>query len=154
MEDGQIEAKASGCALLYRVPGPLTVLGDAELLRRAVENVVRNAIRHAPPGTAVEVDAVEKADGVHVTVRDHGPGVPPGALPNLFEPFYRVESDRGRSSGGVGLGLAIVRRAVELHHGTVSARNADPGLLVEIVIPAAPKTAPARTTEPETATSR
>ena len=141
VEDGEIEAKALGCRLDYADSERLMVLGDAELLRRAVENVIRNAIRHAPEGSAVEISAAEQRDGVHVTVRDRGPGVPDDVLSNLFEPFYRVESDRDRSSGGVGLGLAIVKRAVELHHGTVTAMNANPGLLVEIVIPSAPKPA-------------
>ena len=69
-------------------------------------------------------------------VRDYGPGVPEQALPHLFDPFYRVEPDRNRGSGGVGLGLSIARRAVELHQGTLRASNVAPGLLVEIELPA------------------
>ena len=65
-------------------------------------------------------------------VRDYGPGVPEQDLARIFDPFYRVENDRNRSSGGAGLGLAIARRAVELHKGTIQARNTNPGLLVEI----------------------
>jgi two-component system sensor histidine kinase CpxA len=74
-------------------------------------------------------------DRARIMVRDHGPGVPENTLPMLFEPFYRVESDRGRASGGVGLGLSIARRAIELHHGSIRATNANPGLCVEIEIP-------------------
>ena len=67
-----------------------------------------------------------------VSVRDYGPGVPEEALPRIFDPFYRVDSDRNRASGGLGLGLAIARRSVELHKGRLNAQNANPGLLVTI----------------------
>jgi two-component system sensor histidine kinase CpxA len=97
-------------------------------LRRAVENVIRNAIRYAPPDSAVEI----RVDQSCVRVRDHGSGVPEEALARIFDPFYRVETDRNRGSGGTGLGLAIARRAVELHGGKIAARNAYPGLLVEL----------------------
>jgi signal transduction histidine kinase len=116
---------------------PAIVQGDAELLRRAVENVMRNAVVHAPPGTAVEA-TLEAANGrAAVRIRDYGPGVPEEALPRLFDAFYRVETDRNRSSGGVGLGLSIARRAIELHKGAIRALNAAPGLLVEIDLPTA-----------------
>lgn len=134
VDDCQIEAQARGCSVVYEGQ-PVTVQGDAELLRRAVENVIRNAIRYEPEGSAVEV-LLAPADGkVRMDVRDHGPGVPVEALPRLFDPFFRVESDRGRTTGGVGLGLAIARRAIELHGGTIRAGNADPGLSVSMEIP-------------------
>jgi signal transduction histidine kinase len=97
---------------------------------------VRNAIRHAPRDSKVEV-ALENGGGhATVRVRDYGTGVPADALPRLFDPFYRVDTDRNRGSGGVGLGLSIARRAVELHKGSLHASNAGPGLLVEIELPA------------------
>jgi two-component system sensor histidine kinase CpxA len=140
--DCEIEARAVGCRIDFPNPPAITVPGDPELLRRAVENVVRNAIRHAPPGSAIEVQVFEQNERANIRVRDTGPGVPPDALPSLFEPFYRVETDRGRSSGGVGLGLAIVKRAVNIHGGSVTAVNANPGLAVEITLPMlAPKPA-------------
>jgi signal transduction histidine kinase len=135
VNDNSIEASARGCSLQFDAPGPLTVTGDAELLRRASENVIRNAIRYAPPQTAVEVTLARNGSTARIQVRDHGPGVPEGALARIFDPFYRVEGDRNRDTGGVGLGLAIARRAVELHQGTIRARNAHPGLLVEIDLP-------------------
>jgi signal transduction histidine kinase len=109
-----------------------TVLGDGELLRRAIENVLRNALHYAPPQSAiaVQLNFAFDPDELRLTVRDLGPGVPDAALPHLFLPFYRVEADRERSTGGVGLGLAIARRAIELHGGYISARNANPGLEV------------------------
>jgi two-component system sensor histidine kinase CpxA len=121
------------------------VQGDPELLRRAAENIVRNAIRYAPAGTAVELSMERRNGTVWVRVRDYGPGVPTEALPRIFDAFYRVEKDRARTSGGVGLGLAIARRAVELHGGKLIARNADPGLEVEMMLRVA---APATSSSP------
>jgi signal transduction histidine kinase len=129
-----IEARARGCSLSLNELAPVVVEGDSELLRRAIENVIRNAIRYAPPGSQVEVSLQDNLGRARIRVRDYGPGVPDEALPHLFEPFYRVDSDRNRGSGGAGLGLSIARRAVELHQGTLQASNADPGLLVEIVV--------------------
>jgi two-component system sensor histidine kinase CpxA len=134
--DCSIEAQARECRLELKAPGAVTVQGDPELLRRAVENVVRNAIAHAPPQTAVEIGLSQNGRPV-VSVRDYGPGVPDEALARIFDPFYRVETDRNRMSGGVGLGLAIARRAVELHKGRIQARNSSPGLTVEIELPPA-----------------
>jgi two-component system, OmpR family, sensor kinase len=128
VETNRIEATARGAELKLDTEAAAEIQGNPELLRRALENVIRNAIRHAPAGTAVEVTV----KGCSIVVRDYGPGVPEEDLARIFDPFYRVENDRNRSSGGAGLGLAIARRAVELHKGTIHARNADPGLLVSI----------------------
>jgi len=136
VDDSSIEAAAHGCELKYERRQPATVEGDPELLRRAVENVIRNAIRYAPKQTAVEISLARNNGKVLVDIRDHGPGVPEQALPRLFDAFYRVDTDRARSSGGIGLGLSIARRAVELHKGTIRARNAQPGLEVEMELPA------------------
>jgi two-component system sensor histidine kinase CpxA len=135
--DCALEAEAGGRRLDLDAPSPATVLGEPELLRRAVENVVRNAIRYAPEGTAVEIGLERDGDTATVIVRDHGPGVPEEALGTIFEPFFRVEGHRSRTSGGAGLGLAIARRAVDLHRGRISARNAKPGLSVTIELPMA-----------------
>jgi signal transduction histidine kinase len=133
--DASLEAEARGSEVRLVGAQAATVQGDAELLRRAIENVLRNAIRYAPRGTAVEA-GLEVADGrAVVRVRDYGAGVPEEALPRIFDAFYRVETDRDRASGGAGLGLSIARRAVELHRGMMRARNAAPGLLVEIDLP-------------------
>ncbi len=134
-EDCGLEAKARGCRIELKAAPPIALCGDPELLRRAVENVVRNAIRHAPPESAVEIGLERTAAAARISVRDYGPGVPPEHLARIFDPFYRVDTDRNRSSGGAGLGLAIARRAVELHKGRIEARNAEPGLLVEIELP-------------------
>jgi two-component system sensor histidine kinase CpxA len=83
----------------------------------------------------VDVSLSRRNGTAVVDVRDRGPGVPETALPKLFDAFYRVESDRNRSSGGIGLGLSIARRAIELHKGSIRARNAQPGLEVELQLP-------------------
>jgi two-component system sensor histidine kinase CpxA len=137
VDDASIEAAAHGCELKYEKREPVTVAGDPELLRRAVENVIRNAIRHAPRETAVEVSLARNNGKAVVGVRDQGSGVPEEALARLFDAFYRVEGDRDRASGGTGLGLSIARRALELHKGSIRARNARPGLEVEMELPVA-----------------
>jgi signal transduction histidine kinase len=108
---------------------------DRELMRRALENVVRNAIRFSPAGSGIDVELREVPPWVCITVRDYGPGVPQEALERIFEPFFRVEASRETDRGGVGLGLSIARRAVALHGGRISARNASPGLMVAIELP-------------------
>jgi signal transduction histidine kinase len=137
VDDCLVEAEAKGCVLVEPAPESCSVVGEPELLRRAVENIVRNAIRHAPQGSTVEIGLEQNAEFAEITVRDRGPGVPEELLSAIFEPFFRVEGDRSRASGGVGLGLAIARRAVDLHRGRISARNGGPGLVVRIELPVA-----------------
>ncbi len=132
LDDLLIEADTKGIRLARNIEGPMVVQGDAELLRRAVENVVRNAIRYSPVNGEVRVRMGRERDRAVIVVRDFGPGVPEEMREAIFRPFFRVEDDRARMSGGVGLGLAIARRAIHLHHGEIVARNAEPGLEVTI----------------------
>lgn len=134
-DDCALEAAAKGCRVSLRQDRPMMMVGDRELIRRAVENVVRNAVRYAPEGTVIEIDARASGGLATVTVRDYGVGVPEDSLAAIFDPFFRVGEDRSRSAGGVGLGLSIARRAVELHHGRITAHNASPGLRVTIELP-------------------
>jgi two-component system sensor histidine kinase CpxA len=133
--DCSLESTARGCLLDLRIDRPAIRTGDRELIHRAVENVVRNAIHHAPPGTPVEIELFSDEARSTISVRDHGPGVPHEALDDIFKPFFRVEKDRGRSSGGMGLGLAIAHRAVGIHQGRMTASNAEPGLVIKIELP-------------------
>lgn len=131
--DGDFEARAKHRSVAVSRADACTVQGFEELLRSAVENVVRNAIRHTAEGTAVEISLETREARALVRVRDHGPGVPPSMLAEIFLPFRRV-ADGG--SDGAGLGLAIAERAVSVHGGTIRARNAvDGGLIVEIELP-------------------
>lgn len=135
VEDCRVEADARGCRIALAGSAPLEVRGDRELLRRAIENVVRNSIRYAPPESAVDVQLDRGRHTARISVRDHGPGVPEGALSKIFQPFFRVDDSRDSSTGGVGLGLAIAKRAVGVHHGDMWAENARPGLQVCIELP-------------------
>jgi two-component system sensor histidine kinase CpxA len=139
VDDCVLEADSKRCRLILSALGdsPTLILGDRELLRRAVENVLRNAIRHSPEGSNVEVELQSAAETATVTVRDFGSGVPEESLAMIFEPFFRVDDDRSRSSGGVGLGLSIARRSIDLHRGRIEAGNARPGLRVTIELPIA-----------------
>ncbi|MGH8300610.1 MAG: ATP-binding protein, partial [Steroidobacteraceae bacterium] len=125
-QDVTIEAEARSCTISVHAEAGLEVAGDPELLRSAFENVIRNAVRYGPSGSAVVVTAGRR-DGIEVSVRDHGPGVPEKDLKLIFEPFYRVDAARDRAGGGEGLGLAIAARAIAVHGGSIEAHNAPEG---------------------------
>jgi two-component system, OmpR family, sensor histidine kinase CpxA len=115
------------------VPENLAVRADAELLTRALSNLLRNAVRYAGEAGPITVCAQREQDEVKITVADCGPGVPAPDLPRLFDPFYRADASRDRETGGVGLGLAIVKTCIESCGGAVSCRNLEPaGLEVTI----------------------
>jgi signal transduction histidine kinase len=101
------------------------VIGDRDRLRQVVSNLLANALRHTPEGTAIEISLEASGDAVELRVRDHGPGLPDGAEEQVFERFWRPSSTDHRAEGG--LGLAIVRAIVLAHGGTVSAANAEGG---------------------------
>ncbi len=139
-DDADFEARNSGRAVRISAGERISIAGSEELLRRAIENVVRNAVRHTAEGTEVEISLLrDQGDAGTIAtlrVRDHGPGVPEESLGRLFQPFYRVADARERLTGGTGIGLAITERAVLLHNGSVSASNHPKGgLVVEISLP-------------------
>lgn len=137
--DASFEAAQQGKVVRLEARSTPQVIGSAALIASAVDNLVRNAVRHTPADTTVDlvVDAV--ADAAVVQVRDHGPGVPAGELERIFAPFHRVETGRSPQSGGVGLGLAIAKRAVAVHGGSIVADNAaDGGLIVTVRLPRSP----------------
>lgn len=140
-EDCSFEAEAKDCRIELQAEPSISMQGDPELLRRAIENILRNAIRHAPEGSTIHLRLQRKDQRALIEIQDQGPGIPEEALSQIFKPFFRVETDRNRNSGGVGLGLAIAQRAVILHHGTLHAENSLPGLRVEIHLPLTPKIA-------------
>ncbi len=133
-DDCQLEAEGRGCRVEVDAPDEVRALGDSGLLERAIENIVRNAIRYSPAGATVETKIVVDGARAVLSVRDHGPGVKEDLLPKIFNPFFRADESRNESSGGVGLGLAIAQRAIHLHHGEIRATNAGPGLLITIVL--------------------
>jgi len=135
VSDCRLEAEVRGCSIQLQGQLPGEVSGDPELLRRAMENVLRNAIRYSPQDEVINVALTQTAKAATITIRDCGPGVPPEALPEIFKPFFRVEESRDAESGGMGLGLSIAKRAVQMHQGEITAQNAGPGLCVQILIP-------------------
>jgi signal transduction histidine kinase len=116
------------------------IRGDAGRLEQALQNLAANAIRHTPEGGRVRLAAAPAEDGVRITVRDTGPGIPPEHLPRVFDRFYKVDAARAGTAvpSGSGLGLSIVRAIIERHGGTVTAANSsDGGALFELHLPAA-----------------
>jgi len=141
--------------------GPCLVTGDEARLRQVVVNLVGNAARHTPPGTAVEIAVGTVGSSGVIEVRDHGPGIDPEHAARVFERFYRVDASRGRSSGGSGLGLAIVAAIVDAHRGSVElTQTPGGGTTVRVTIPTdgqstLPSSTPpaARATEPAVASA-
>lgn len=138
VDDASFEASSTNRTVELEAETPCLMKGHPTLVRSAFDNVIRNAVRHTAEATAVEVAIEYDQQRAEITFRDHGPGVPEEHLESLFEPFSRVTEARERSTGGAGLGLAIARRAIEVHDGTVTARNhPDGGLEVTVRIPLA-----------------
>jgi len=141
-QDVDFEARSTDRRVVMTPSKPLVLMGNRELLRQALENLVRNAARYTAEGTAVEISLSRKESGgrgwARIEVRDHGPGVPESELRDIFRPFYRVNDARERQSGGAGVGLAISDRAVRLHGGSLRACNAPgEGLIMEMELPLA-----------------
>ena len=114
---------------------PLFALAEPEFLARALANLLRNAVRYAGQAGPITVAAASRDNQVIITVSDQGTGVPEADMARIFDPFFRGDASRSRDTGGIGLGLAIVRSCVEACQGTVTARNRQPtGLEVEMVL--------------------
>ena len=114
---------------------PLTVMADAPRLQQVVVNLLANASRHTPRGTAVTVTLESAVDGVRLTVADDGPGIPEELRARLFERFARGDAARTRASGSTGLGLAIVAAVVEAHHGEVEVVSAPGATRFTVCLP-------------------
>ena len=129
--DAEFEARQRECTIAFHAEAECTVEGNEELLYRAVENVVRNAIRYSASGTEVEIalrSVVVRGEAMaEIAVSDRGPGIPADQLAAIFRPFYRVDDARSPDTGGFGVGLAIAERAVRLHRGELSAENREGG---------------------------
>jgi signal transduction histidine kinase len=139
--DAQFEQRAAGGSVVLEadvvLPDDLVLHGNPPMLHRALENVVRNAVRHSPADGRVRVvaRAPAAARAVELTITDEGPGVPAAVLEAIFVPFFRGRNAQG--SRGNGLGLAIARKVIEAHRGRITAVNRSTGgLAVSIVLPA------------------
>jgi two-component system sensor histidine kinase CpxA len=142
VEDARFERPEA--KLDYSATGEVHLLGDPAGLKSAVENVVRNALIYSDPTQPIEVRLEARPGRAVVRVLDRGPGVSPEDLARIFEPFYRTDKSRDHAHSGQGIGLAITARVMELHAGTVEARNRDGGgLEVILTLPVRAEAEPA-----------
>ena len=129
------ELTGRGIALTTRVDAAArSVIGDADRLEQALQNLAANAIRHTPSAGQVRLTAERDGSDVVLTVRDSGPGIPAEHLPLIFNRFYKADASRKAAGGGSGLGLSIAKAIVERHGGTIGARSDDGGVF-EIRLP-------------------
>jgi two-component system sensor histidine kinase CpxA len=140
LPDAEFEAQQRSCTVRVSGHCECMVRGNPELIYRAIENVLRNAIRYSGRESAVELTMhCEECPGgraVTLDISDRGPGVPESELEHIFRPFYRLDDARERDTGGFGVGLAIADRAVRLHHGALQAHNRpEGGLVVTLRLP-------------------
>jgi len=138
--DADFEARSLNRAVKIVQSEQCTIKGNEELIKRAIENVVRNAILYTASGSTVEISlkSVRQDDPFYaaITVRDYGPGVPENEIANILKPFYRIDESRDRRIGGTGIGLSIADAAVRLHAGSIKAVNVPAGgLSVAIILP-------------------
>ncbi|MDG3003932.1 sensor histidine kinase [Paludisphaera mucosa] len=123
---GDLRMEMSGAA-------PMPVKAQAALLAELVDNLVDNAVRHGEPGTPVAIAVTRRGPGIELSVEDRGPGVDAADVPHLFESFFQTEEARRRGSGGVGLGLSIVKRLARLFGATVEVES-EPGRGARFVV--------------------
>ncbi len=135
-DDAAFEANSTNKQVNLTAKGTFISRVNGEVLCRAFENIIRNAIKYTKPNTSVDItaDVVQDGKELQIVIEDHGPGMPESMLVKMFEPFWRNETDQ--PSVGFGLGLAIARRAIELHKGRISVENTpQKGLRFKITLP-------------------
>jgi two-component system, OmpR family, sensor kinase len=127
VRDANFEGAVKNCSVRLQGAASAAINGNRDLLRSAVENVLRNAVRYSPQDAPVDVSVERLGEGVVIVVRDRGPGVPASDLERIFEPFYRVAESRDRDTGGEGIGLAITAQVMKAHGGWAKAANSPGG---------------------------
>jgi signal transduction histidine kinase len=115
-------------------PEPLPLHADATRLEQVLGNLVRNAAKYTEPGGRIEVRAFRQDGAAAVSVRDNGIGIDSDLLPRIFDLFIQGEQSLDRSGGGLGIGLTLVQRLVEMHGGRVEARSEGPGQGTEVTV--------------------
>ena len=135
-DDFAFQGESQNKRVETELQGRLTATGNPLLLRRMFSNILSNAIFYTPVDNKIKITGTAANGNIVVAIRDYGPGVAEEQLEDIFRAFYRVDNSRSRASGGVGLGLALVREAAIAHNGSVEAENASPGLLVTVTLPA------------------
>jgi two-component system OmpR family sensor kinase len=127
VRDANFEGAVKNCRVQLQGAASAGVNGNRELVRSAIENVLRNAVRYSPQDAPVDVSIARAETGVVISIRDRGPGVPERDLERIFEPFYRVAESRDRDTGGEGIGLAITAQVMKAHGGSAKAANSEHG---------------------------
>jgi two-component system, OmpR family, sensor kinase len=127
VRDANFEGAVKNCSVRLQGAANTCVKGNRDLVRSAIENVLRNAVRYSPQGAPVDVSVTHPASGLAILIRDGGPGVPDKDLERIFEPFYRVAESRDRDTGGEGIGLAITAQVMKAHGGSAEAANGEGG---------------------------
>src|SRR5215470_9194684 len=136
VESARPEAAARGILLATVLDrDPVEVEGDPERLQQVLANLLSNALKFTPSGGSVQVRLEREGDRARIAVRDTGPGISADLLPYVFDRFRQADSSATRAHGGLGLGLAIVRHLVELHHGTVRAESDSTGATFLVDLP-------------------
>jgi len=134
--DAGFEGKARNCVFKLNVPEDIVVAGVSQLLERALENVLRNALKFSRENSEIIIELWRDKNTANITIADNGPGIPEEELQKVFAPFYCLSKDRNPQSGGIGLGLAIAQRAIKLHKGQIILKNnPSGGLIVSISLP-------------------
>ena len=127
VRDANFEGAAKNCKVRLEGAANAAINGNRDLVRSAIENVLRNAVRYSPRDAHVDVALKRDTGGIEILVRDRGPGVPAAELERIFEPFYRVAESRDRDSGGEGIGLAITAQVMKTQGGSAKAANIQSG---------------------------
>jgi len=136
MTVNQLEADQKQLRLTLQGPNPCPMWIEPRLLARAIENVLRNAIKYSPDAAVISFQLSQTADTTELTITDQGPGIPADSLEQIFAPFYRVSDSRNSQTGGTGLGLAIAAQVVRQHGGQISASlPAAGGLCITLTLP-------------------
>jgi two-component system, sensor histidine kinase and response regulator len=135
LDGHEVDAQAAGLTLTGTV-GALSVAVDVDLFRRVLENLLDNAIRHAPKGSEIRITATKPGDHVEIRIADSGPGVPPGMRETIFERFAQIESGESLATRyGRGLGLTFCKLAIEAHGGSICMEDASPGAIFCMRLP-------------------
>jgi len=127
VRDANFEGAVKNCSVRLEGAAKTCVNGNRDLVRSAIDNVLRNAVRYSPQGVPVDVSVTHPQNGLAILIRDGGPGVPDKDLERIFEPFYRVAESRDRDTGGEGIGLAITAQVMKAHGGSAKAVNCQGG---------------------------
>jgi two-component system sensor histidine kinase CpxA len=139
LEKMNLQGESRNCTFAYQRDESLAeswiINTDESILSRCLENILDNALRHAPAGTSIDVKLEKNSDSYIITIRDYGDGVPEQEVSAIFRPFFRSDASRNRHTGGLGLGLAITRTGIQALGGKVWAENASPGLRVMLSMP-------------------